>query len=140
MSEHELRKADDLLTELVELVETARAVPISGAAMVPREHVLDLLDDLREVLPPEMAEARRIVSTRDGLLAAAQAQADAVTTDSTGAARQRTEHAAAAAHQRGPADRHRCEHFFIKHFRVERDSYCKKPSDKYTISSAIMAY
>jgi cell division septum initiation protein DivIVA len=100
MSEHELRKADDLLTELVELVETARAVPISGAAMVPREHVLDLLDDLREVLPPEMAEARRIVSTRDGLLAAAHAQADAVTTDSTEAARQRTEHAAAAADAR----------------------------------------
>ena len=84
MSEHDLRKADDLLTELVELVETARAVPISGAAMVPREHVLDLLDDLREVLPPEMAEARRILVRRaTRLLAAAHAQADALTADST---------------------------------------------------------
>ena len=31
MTDHNLRRADDLLTELVELVETARAVPISGA-------------------------------------------------------------------------------------------------------------
>ena len=44
MTDQSLRRADDLLTELVELVETARAVPISGACMVPREHTLDLLD------------------------------------------------------------------------------------------------
>ena len=76
MTDHNLRHADELLTELVELVETARAVPISGACMVPREHTLDLLDDLREVLPPEMAEARRIIADRDAVLDAARPQAE----------------------------------------------------------------
>ena len=35
---------------------------MSASCVVPREHVLDLLDDLREVLPPEMDEARRVLA------------------------------------------------------------------------------
>ena len=80
-------RTDDLLTELVELVETARAVPMSASCVVPREHVLDLLDELREALPPEMDEAH--VSSRTataacrgravGAGAKATAEADPVT-------------------------------------------------------------
>jgi cell division septum initiation protein DivIVA len=79
-----LRRADDLLTELIESVETARAVPMSTSCVLPREKVLDLLDELREVLPPEMDEARTVIATRDRLLkeayeAAAESRARAVT-------------------------------------------------------------
>jgi cell division septum initiation protein DivIVA len=79
-----LRRADDLLTELIESVETARAVPMSASCVLPREKVLDLLDELREVLPPEMDEARTVLATRDRLLkeayeAAAESRARAVT-------------------------------------------------------------
>jgi cell division septum initiation protein DivIVA len=63
-----LRRSDDLLTELIESVETARAVPMSASCVLPREKVLDLLDELREVLPPEMDEARTVIATRDRLL------------------------------------------------------------------------
>ncbi|MCW2497720.1 hypothetical protein [Jatrophihabitans sp.] len=75
MSDEALRRVDELLTELVEQVETARTVPMSASVVLPRERVLDLLDELREVLPPEMAEARVILATRDQLLAEAQADA-----------------------------------------------------------------
>ena len=44
---------------------------MSGSCVVPREHVLDLLDELRDVMPPEMEEARRTLSQRDALLAEA---------------------------------------------------------------------
>ena len=36
--------------------------------MRPRERLLDLLDELREVLPPEMDEARTVIATRDRIL------------------------------------------------------------------------
>jgi cell division septum initiation protein DivIVA len=87
-----LRRADELLTELIETVETARALPMSASCVLPRERVLDLLDELREVLPPEMDEARTVIATRDRLLkaayedaaqtrAAAVAEADTVLAD-----------------------------------------------------------
>lgn len=75
MSDQALKRVDELLTELVEQVETARAVPMSSSIVLPRERVLDLLDELREVLPPEMSEARRLVAMRDQVLLEAHADA-----------------------------------------------------------------
>jgi cell division septum initiation protein DivIVA len=75
MTDPTLRRADELLTDLVELVETARTLPMSSSCVLPRERVLDLLDELRETLPPEMEQARRLVARRDGLLAGAEAAA-----------------------------------------------------------------
>jgi cell division septum initiation protein DivIVA len=83
MTDQSLRRADDLLTELVDLVETARTVPMSSSCVVPREQLLDLLDDLREVLPPEMEEARHLVAHRDSVLAEAQVEAEAARTAAT---------------------------------------------------------
>src|SRR6185312_11632377 len=74
------------MTELIEIVETARAVPMSASCVLPREVVLDLLDELREVLPPEMDEARTVIATRDRLVK-----------ESYEAAAQTREHAVAAA-------------------------------------------
>jgi hypothetical protein len=85
MTDEALRRADELLTDLVEQVETARAVPMSTSIVLPRERVLDLLDELREVLPREMVEAREIVAARDTLLTDAHNDA-ALARDSAGAA------------------------------------------------------
>jgi cell division septum initiation protein DivIVA len=79
---HSLRRVDELLVELVETVETARAVPMSGSCVVPRERTLDLLDALHESFPAELTEARQVLAQRDALLAdanqvAAQVVADA---------------------------------------------------------------
>ncbi|MEP6853499.1 MAG: hypothetical protein ABJA87_12715 [bacterium] len=95
MTDHSLRRADELLTELVEMVETARTVPISGSCIVPREHTLDLLDDLRDVLPPEMARARVIVAEADGRLADAERRASELQARSEAEAQGRLEAAAA---------------------------------------------
>src|SRR5436305_14359218 len=83
MTDEALRRADELLSELIETIETARAVPMSASCVVPRERLLDMLDELREVLPPEMDEARTVIATRDRVLkdayeAAAQSRAQAV--------------------------------------------------------------
>lgn len=68
MTERSVRRVDELLSELVELVETSRAVPMSGSCVVPRERTLDLLDELRDTIPAELTEARRLLSQRETLL------------------------------------------------------------------------
>jgi cell division septum initiation protein DivIVA len=107
MTDEALRHADQLLTELTELVETARALPMSASCVLPRERVLDLLDELREVLPPEMDEARTLIATRERLLkdayeAAAEARATAVAEADTvlADARHRAEQLGAEADER----------------------------------------
>jgi cell division septum initiation protein DivIVA len=82
----ELSRTDELLTELVEQVETARTLPMSSSVVLPRERVLDLLDDLREVLPPEIVEARKVVAARDALLNDAHSDAVAARDSATAAA------------------------------------------------------
>lgn len=63
-----LRRADELLAEMIELVETARNLPMSASCVLPRERMLDLLDELRDVLPPELDESRKVIAARDSLL------------------------------------------------------------------------
>jgi hypothetical protein len=58
---------------------------MSSSIVLPRERVLDLLDELREVLPPEMSEARKLIATRDSVLHDAHADA-AATRDTASAA------------------------------------------------------
>lgn len=68
VADEALRRSDELLSELIEIVETARAMPMSASCVLPRERVLDLLDELREVLPPEMDEARTVIASRERML------------------------------------------------------------------------
>ena len=107
MTDQALRRVDQLLTELVELVETARAVPMSASCVLPREHILDLLDDLRDVLPTEMDEARRIAAQRDTVIAEAHAHGERIREESDrNAANAFSEAGAQALAIRGEADQY----------------------------------
>jgi len=69
----------ETVDELSRVIENARSVPMSGSCMVPRDHLLDLLDDLRESLPAEVQRAGRIVEQRTEILEQAQAEAERLT-------------------------------------------------------------
>jgi cell division septum initiation protein DivIVA len=69
----------ETVDELTTVIENARSVPMSGSCMVPRDHLLDLLDDLRESLPNEVQRAGRIVEQRTEILEQAQAEAERLT-------------------------------------------------------------
>jgi cell division septum initiation protein DivIVA len=69
----------ETVDELSTVIENARSVPMSGSCMVPRDHVLDLLDDLRESLPEDVQSAGAIVEQRTEILQAAQAEAELLT-------------------------------------------------------------
>ena len=69
----------ETVDELTTVIENARSVPMSGSCMVPRVHLLDLLDDLRESLPEDVQAAGAIVEQRTEILQQAQAEAERLT-------------------------------------------------------------
>lgn len=56
------------IDELIEIVESARAMPMSASCVINRAQVLELLDDLRRGLPEEMEHARRVLADRESVL------------------------------------------------------------------------
>lgn len=67
-----------LLDELVELVESARSMPMSASCVVNRSEVLGRLDDLRDRLPEAMGEAKGLLQERSAVLQEGEREAEAV--------------------------------------------------------------
>ena len=76
MSEPDVQDVDAVLDQLVELVETARAMPMSSSCVVNRSEVLGLLDEARALLPEELVEARQVLVDRAAVAAQGQAEAE----------------------------------------------------------------
>ena len=68
----------DKLDELSTMVESARAMPMSASCVVNRAHVLDLLDEVRALLPQALAQADDVLADREDIVAAAREEAEAV--------------------------------------------------------------
>lgn len=66
----------DKLDEITRLVEEARAMPMSASALVHRDELLGLLDDLRELMPVELRDADVLLSDRDAVVAEGRQQAE----------------------------------------------------------------
>jgi hypothetical protein len=64
------------IDELIEIVESARAMPMSASCVINRAQVLDLLDDLRKGMPDEMDRAKRVLADRESVLADGRREAD----------------------------------------------------------------
>jgi cell division septum initiation protein DivIVA len=70
--------AQQRLDALAELVENARAMPMSASCVVNRAEVLDLIEEIRVALPVELAEAGALMARHDGLVAEGRAEADQI--------------------------------------------------------------
>jgi vacuolar-type H+-ATPase subunit H len=68
----------DKLDELSTMVESARAMPMSASCVVNRAHVLDLLDEVRALLPQALAQADDVLADREDIVTAAREEATAV--------------------------------------------------------------
>jgi cell division septum initiation protein DivIVA len=84
------------LDEIITMVETAKGKALSGsAAVVDRPALLGALEELRQLLPAEMSEARSLLRERADLQAESRAQADVL----LGQAHAEADRLAAAARQ-----------------------------------------
>jgi cell division septum initiation protein DivIVA len=63
------------LDELTALIDNARAMPMSASCVVNRGEVLAHLDELRQLLPTEFDEARRVLDDKGAVIAEGHAEA-----------------------------------------------------------------
>lgn len=66
------------LSQLEEMVRDAKSMPLSSSALLNRDEVLDLIEDLKSSLPDEIKQARWVVKDREELLAKARRDAEAM--------------------------------------------------------------
>jgi hypothetical protein len=64
------------LQQLEDLVREAKSMPLSSSALLNREEVLELVEEMKESLPDEIKQARWVVKDREELLGKARAEAE----------------------------------------------------------------
>jgi cell division septum initiation protein DivIVA len=69
------------LDELVAQVESARSMPMSASCIVNRGEMLALLDEVRALLPEELAHAEQLLRDREAVIDEGRAEADRILGD-----------------------------------------------------------
>jgi peptide subunit release factor RF-3 len=64
--------------QLEEMVRDAKSMPLSSSALLNRDEVLELIEQMKDSLPDEIKQARWIVKDREELLAKARRDAEAI--------------------------------------------------------------
>lgn len=64
------------LDQIEDLVEVARALPLSAAVMVNKAEILDLLDQARQALPDDLVTADAVVADADAVMGRADTAAE----------------------------------------------------------------
>lgn len=64
------------ITEIVDLVESARSMPLSSSVLVNKAELLRLLDELHQRLPDNLSAADAVLAQREALLAEARGNAE----------------------------------------------------------------
>jgi vacuolar-type H+-ATPase subunit H len=70
--------AEALIRTALDLVQTAKAMPLSASALVSREELADLLQAALDRMPDELRRARWLLKERDEFLAEKGREADAL--------------------------------------------------------------
>jgi hypothetical protein len=66
------------LDELTALVQAAKSMPLSSSCVLPRGEVLAAIDEVRQLLPTELAAASTVLSDQESVVAEGRAEADAI--------------------------------------------------------------
>jgi len=66
------------LQQLEDMVRDAKSMPLSSSALLNRDEVMEMIQEMRESLPEEIKQARWIVKDREDLLAKARHEAERI--------------------------------------------------------------
>lgn len=84
-----------VLDDLSDLVEAARAMPMSDRCVVNRNEVLDLLDAIRQMLPTSVQEAEELLADRVGVVEEGYREAERIIAEANAQSRALIEQATA---------------------------------------------
>lgn len=76
-----------ILDQIEDLVEEARAVPLSASVMVNKAELIDLLEQAREALPEDLVAADAVVADADAVLGRADSAAEVTIAEANSRAR-----------------------------------------------------
>jgi vacuolar-type H+-ATPase subunit H len=69
------------LDQIVELVESAKSMPLSASVLVNKTEMLALLDEMRLALPEELREAQWVIKDREEVIDAGRKEAERIVAD-----------------------------------------------------------
>jgi cell division septum initiation protein DivIVA len=75
---HQHPEAERLLRRVVDLVSSARPMPLSASVMINKDEVLELLEEAVERLPEELRAARWLLKEREDFLARVHREGDEI--------------------------------------------------------------
>ncbi|MGB9887558.1 MAG: ATPase [Moorellales bacterium] len=67
-----------ILDQMEQFLEGATRIPLTGRVVIEAQTLLNLIDQLRAMLPAEIGEAQRLARERDKVLAEARRQAELI--------------------------------------------------------------
>ena len=80
--------SEALVRRVIDIINSARPMPLSSSVMIGRDEVAELLEQAVEQLPQEIRRARWLLKEREEYLAQAQAEATAIVGEASGRAEQ----------------------------------------------------
>jgi cell division septum initiation protein DivIVA len=66
------------LDELTQMIESARAMPMSASCIINRTEALERLDEMRKMLPGELTTAQQILDDRSAVVQEGRVEADRI--------------------------------------------------------------
>ena len=68
--------SDKLLEDLESIVMNSSKMPFSNKKMVDEEEIMQIVDELKESMPAELDQAKKVLAEKDKIIADAQRQAE----------------------------------------------------------------
>ena len=68
----------DRLEELAVVIEDAKAMPLSASCIVNRQQVLDLIEEVRQLLPESVYRADELLADREAVVQDGRREADRI--------------------------------------------------------------
>lgn len=76
--EHHINDSEQLVRRVIDIIATARTIPLSASPMINRDEVIELLEEALARLPDELRQARWMLKEREEFIAKTRREADDV--------------------------------------------------------------